>query len=75
MYSAGLQEASSTLIGNSIGSQEENGRGIAKAWRFASLMSVVTIVMTLACIVTLFWQIESIADLFTQEAEVRILLL
>lgn len=75
MYSAGLQEASSTLVGNSIGSLEEGGRGIAKAWRFASLMSVVAITMTLTCIVGLFWYIDSIVDLFTQDPKVRSLLL
>ncbi len=74
MYSLGFQEASSTLIGNSMGSMEEGGRGIAKAWRFANLLSICAIFVTLITIVGLFFYMDTIVNLFTQDAEVRRLL-
>ena len=70
MFGAGMQEASSSLIGNMIGANK-----VGFAWHYAQVMSSLTIVMTILCQVPLFVFMEEIADLFTSDPEIKSLLL
>ena len=70
MFGAGMQEASSSLIGNMIGANK-----VGFAWHYAQVMSSLTIILTILCQVPLFMYMEEIADLFTSDTSTKALLL
>jgi len=69
MFGSGLQEASSSLIGNMIGANK-----VGLAWHYAQILSVFTILFALASQVPLFFYLDDIVNVFTKEEKVKDLL-
>lgn len=69
MFGSGLQEASSSLIGNMIGANK-----VGLAWHYAQLLSAITILFATASQVPLFFYLEDIANVLTKEKKVKDLL-
>mmetsp|Transcript_25138 Transcript_25138/g.33690 ORF Transcript_25138/g.33690 Transcript_25138/m.33690 type:complete len:95 (+) Transcript_25138:95-379(+) len=69
MSSYGLHDASSTLIGNSIG-QPYIKVATARAWRFASIISIVTLVALMITLLPLFILRNEIAAFLATDPKV-----
>ena len=71
MISKGLSDASSSLIGNSMGNPDMH-YGTTRAWRFASIISMTTIVYAMtALIILIFFTNEIISTIFVQNSKVK----
>ena len=71
MISKGLSDASSSLIGNSMGNPDMH-YGTTRAWRFASIISMTTIVYAMTALITLiFFTNEIISMMFVQNSKVK----
>ena len=69
MFGSGLQEASSSLIGNMIGANR-----VGLAWHYGQLLSAITVIIAITSLVPLFFYLEDIANVFTKEKKVKDLL-
>ena len=69
MFGSGLQEASSSLIGNMIGANR-----VGLAWHYGHVLSAITVIIAITSLVPLFFYLEDIANVFTKEKKVKDLL-
>mmetsp|Transcript_42567 Transcript_42567/g.56187 ORF Transcript_42567/g.56187 Transcript_42567/m.56187 type:complete len:95 (+) Transcript_42567:922-1206(+) len=74
MSSQGFHDASSTLIGNAIGDPDKRV-GTARAWRYASTLSIVTIFTVLVALLPLFLLREEIGEALSSDSEVLAIVL